>query len=109
MVTWYNDLYLTEGIKKKKRKILHNLKKNKLQINVYTIILPLGDSGLLEIYPSYIFLQDIYKKEKIHLIGLAEDKEEAFELVEKIVMDCYKATNGFDIKSFVTERQVDIS
>ncbi len=109
MVKWYKNLYFTEGTKKRKRKILHNLKHNKLQINVYTIVLPLGDSGLLEIYPSYVLLQGIYKEKKIHLVGLAQDLNDAYELVEKIVMDCYKSTNGFDIKSFVAERQVDVS
>ena len=102
---WYKDLYVSDSISHKKRKILHKLKRNKLQLNVYAIVLPLGDSGILEVYPAFVFLQKIYKKQNIFILGLASDREEAYELVEKIVMDCYKYTGHFDIKKYIEERQ----
>ncbi len=102
---WCKDIYVSDSVAHKKRKILHNLKRNKLQINVYVITLPLVEGGLMEIYPAYILLQNIYKKQDIYVIGLASDKNEAVELVSKITMDCYEKTGGFDVKKYINERQ----
>lgn len=102
---WYKGLYASDSISHKKRKILHKLKRNKFQFNVYAIVLPLGDSGILEIYPAYVFLQEIYKKQDVFIVGLASDRDEAYKLVDNIVMDCYKDTGQFDIKKYIEERQ----
>ena len=103
---WCRDIYVGDSVAGKKRKILHNLKHDRLQINVYVITLPLSEAGIMEIYPSYVFLQKIYKKQDIYVIGLASDRWEAYELAEKIVMDCYKATGAFNIKQYIYGRQV---
>lgn len=110
---WCRDLYWGDSIasdKKpntRKRKILYRLKHNKLQINVYVIVLPLGNDGILEIYPSYVLLQEIYKRQPVCVIGLAADRNEAYELTGKIILDCYAQSGSFDVKSFVRERQGD--
>lgn len=106
---WCKDIYVSDSVADKKRKILHNLKRGKLQINVYVITLPLTEGGIMEIYPAYIFLQKIYKKQNIYIIGLASDKNEAYDLAGRIIMECYSNTGGFDIRKYYHERQVDPS
>ena len=102
---WCKDIYVSDSVADKKKKILHNLKHNKLQINVYVITLPLSEGGIMEIYPAYVLLQNIYKKQNIYVIGIASDRTEANELVERIIMDCYMKTGGLDIEKFIYERQ----
>lgn len=102
---WSKDIYVSDSVADKKRKILNNLKKNKLQINVYVITLPIVEGGIMEIYPSFIFLQDIYKRQDIYVIGLASSMDEAYELVDQIVMDCYNETGDFNVKKYIGERQ----
>lgn len=102
---WCRDIYVSDSVADKKRKILHNLKHNKLQINVCVITLPVAPGGIMEIYPAYVLLQQIYKKQDICVIGIAADMQEAYGLAEKIVMDCYDKTGTFDIEKFINERQ----
>lgn len=106
---WCKNMYVTDSVADKKRKILHKLKLSKLQFNVYAIVLPLCPDGIMEIYPSYIFRQKIYKKQPIYIIGLAADIEEAYELAGRIALDCYNKNGDFNIKKYIYERQGDLS
>ena len=106
---WCKNVYVTDDVADKKRKILHKLRAGKLQFNVYTIILPLGDDGIMEIYPAYIFLQKVYKKQPIYVIGLASERESAYELAGRIALDCYNKNRDFDIRKFIRERQGGLS
>lgn len=106
---WCRDVYVTESVADKKRKILHKLKNGKLQLNVYAIVLPLGNDGIMEIYPSYIFLQKIYRRQPICVIGLASGRGDAYELAGKIAMECYNKNGDFNIRKFIHERQGGLS
>ena len=106
---WCKNVYVTDDVADKKKKILHRLKLGKLQFNVYAIILPLGSDGIMEIYPSYIFRQKIYKKQQVLVIGLASDRESAYELAGKIALECFEKNKDFDIRKFIRERQGGLS
>ncbi len=106
---WCQNVYVTDDVADKKRKILHRLRAGKLQFNIYVIILPLGDDGIMEIYPSYIFLQKIYKRQPLYVIGLASGRESAYELAVKIALECYSKNKDFDIRKFIRERQGGLS
>lgn len=97
---WHKKLYFNDGIKDKK-KIVKNVKKGKLQFSAFVITLPSGNDGILEIYPSYVLLQPAYKSMELYVIGIADDREAALELVSKIVMECYKATGNFNISDYI--------
>ena len=100
---WYKNLYLSDSVVSKKSKVLHKLKRNKLQINVFVIVLPLEEMGIMEIYPSYVLLQKIYEKRDIKVIGIASDVTESYELAGEIAMDCFNARKDFDIEAFMNE------
>ena len=55
----------------------------------------------MDIYPSIILTQSHYVNADLFVIGIAISKEEAYELMEKIVMDSYRLTGGFDIKGYI--------
>lgn len=104
---WCKNLYVTEDVAAKKKKILHKMKKNKLQFSVYAITIPLGASGIMEVYPAYVLIQKIYRKQPVLVIGLAESREKAWELAGKIAMDCYEKNGDFDVRRYIKERQGD--
>lgn len=106
---WCQNVYVTDDVADKKRKILHRLRAGKLQFNIYVIILPLGDDGIMEIYPSYIFLQKIYKRQPLYVIGLASGRESAYELAGKIALECYSKNKDFNIRKYIRERQGGLS
>ena len=98
---WYNKLYLGENAKKRKRKIMHNIRFNKPQLGVYVITLPTNEKNSLDIYPSNVLLHKYYKNRDLTIVGIAEGREEALLLVERIVMDCYNETGQFLVREMV--------
>lgn len=102
---WYNNLYLGENAEKRKRKIMGKLRLNKPQLGVYVITLPANENNSLDIYPSNILLQKYYKKRNLTVVGIAEGREEALLLVQKIVMDCYEKTGQFLVRKMVEENK----
>lgn len=98
---WYNNLYVGENAKKRKRKIIMRTKLNKPQLGAYFITLPTNDSNSLEIYPSYVLLQKHYRKKNMFIVGIGLGREEAFLVMQEIIMDCYRMTGQFLVRKMV--------
>lgn len=98
---WYNNLYIGENAEKRKRKIMRKIKFNKPQLGIYVITLPSNEKNSLDIYPSNILLQRYYKKKDITVVGIAEGRDEALLLVQRIIMDCYEKTGQFLVRKLV--------
>lgn len=94
---WYKDLYMGELAAKRKRKIINRIKHGKVQIGVYVLALPLNDDNILDIYPSYILNQKYYRNIAINIVGIACGYEEAMEVLQRMVIDCYTSTGQFKI------------
>lgn len=94
---WYKDLYMGELAAKRKRKIISRIKHGKVQIGVYVLALPLYDDNILDIYPSYILNQKYYRNIAINIVGIACGYEEAMEVLQRMVIDCYTSTGQFKI------------
>lgn len=98
---WYNSLYVGESAKRKKRKIIRNTLKNKPQVGVYFITLPINEDNSLEIYPSYILLQKHYRKKNMFIVGIGNGKDEALNVMQQIILDCYQRTGQFLVRYMV--------
>lgn len=102
---YYKYLYLSEGIRKKRRKIIRKLNENKLQMNIHVITLAQNEKNQLEIYNSMLFLQPDFPNEDFFVIGIAKDYEDAIEMVEEISQEVYNKTKGADIRSYILKRE----
>lgn len=98
---WYKNLYIGENAKENKQKIIRNIKRRKLQFGAYVLALPESDHNILDIYPSIVLLQPYFKKKDLFVLGIASSKDEAYEVMEQIVMDSYRSTGAFDIKEYI--------
>ncbi len=98
---WYNNLYVGEKANKRKRKIISYAKKNKPQAGIYMITLPVNDKNSLEIYPSYILIQEHYRKKDMFILGIGEGREEALFVMQEIIMDCYNTTGQFLVSKMI--------
>ncbi len=94
---------MADDLLKTKSKVLKKLKQGKLQLGVYVITLPLGAGDMLEIYPSYVFLQKAYKDIEVMVVGIAEGQDTAFSLIEQIAMDCLREKSNVDIRAFFVD------
>ena len=94
------QLYISENAVKDKGKIIRAVKKNKLRLGAFLIVLSQDNDSLLEIYPSYIFLHPHFKKSEISIVGISKGYNEAVELVRCMVEQCYKEKGNLELKSF---------
>ena len=102
---YYRHLYLSDGLEKKKDKIIRKLQKNKLQYDLYLVTLPETEKNQLEIYNSALFKQPDYPVKELFVIGLAKGYDTALELVEEITRTVYNETKGADIRSYILEKE----
>lgn len=101
---WYEDLYVGYSLLDKKRQIMRKIKKGKTLFNKYVITLPQNDYDTLEIYPSNVLTQKWYLESDIVVVGIAEGKEEAMDMITLIIMDCMEQTGGVKVKDFIMEQ-----
>lgn len=101
---WYRNLYIGKNAESNKHSIIKNIKKRKLQFGVYVLTLPENEHNILDIYSSIILMQQYFQKKDLFIVGIASCKDEAYEVVEKIVMDSYHATGTFNIREYIKDR-----
>lgn len=79
---------------RKLARIRKRIRRHKPVRNLYVIVLPLLQDGLLEIYPYNQLLQKPYRKldSRIWVVGFARGKEVAEQLVLQIIQDMYDET-----------------
>lgn len=95
-----NDkMYFSEKVEKKRKKILTKLNHKKYPLKGYVLVLA-SNQDQLEFMDVKYLLQPFYKKNPPHVVGFAQDYEDALELVEQITKDVYALTNTADIKQF---------
>ena len=102
---FYRHLYLSDGLEKKKEKVIRKLEKNKLQYDLYLVTLPVTEKNQLEIYNSALFKQPDYPVGDLFVVGLAKGYDTALELVEEITRTVYNETKGTDVRSYILEKE----
>lgn len=101
----YCDLYVSEGLKRKKNKILKKLMERALQPTIYILTLAQGEQNHLEFYPALLLQQPWYDDAQIFVVGIADGYDTAVYLVEEIIHEVLDKTGGTDIRRFLAERQ----
>lgn len=97
---FYKQLYISEGIKNKKKKICHKLKTRPGILSVYVIALGKG-SDQLEVYHCVYLRQKYYKKNPPFIIGIGENYDAAIELVRKITDEAFVVHQYNSIKEMI--------
>ncbi len=105
MMKWYRNLYMGSMAKKHRRKIISNIKHGKKQIGVYVITLPSNDENVLDLYPSYILLQKHFRKIELNVLGIAVSRDEALEVVQDILMECFDRTGNFKVCNMIKKNE----
>ena len=89
-------------MKEKKDKVISSINKEEETFGVYCITFASQQSNLFDILEANELQFAPYKKMDIKIIGLAKGKEEAYLLVEKMVMKVYNETGNFDVRAYFT-------
>ena len=87
---YYKHLYLSEGLEKKKDKIIQKIEAGKILPGIFLVTLAPDEKNQLEIHRYLLLLQPVFHRENLFVVGISKDYEEALELVEEITQEVYK-------------------
>lgn len=85
--------------------IKRKIKKGSLRLNLFLVTLPVGTQGILEVYWYPELLQTFYRQieEELIVVGIARNREDAFELVKQIIADAGFQEGNIQIDAFFKE------
>lgn len=102
-LTYHPNLYLGEGIKRKKLdKLKKQLEKRPLLSGVILITLSRNPADQLEIYEARQLQQRYYQNNPPFVVGLAADRQEAVDLVKLIVQECIDKRGDCALKEYLS-------
>jgi hypothetical protein len=102
MISWTSHIYTGKSIKWKKDKVIASINNKKVTFGVYCIVFASHPDNLFDIMDANELLFPHYEKMQIHIVGLARGKKEAFELAQRMLMEVYKKTGKFNVRTFFT-------
>ncbi len=98
---WNNRLYVGEKAAPHKKTIVNKIKKNKAQLGVYVLALPVNADNVMDIYPAQVLLQEHFKKSNQLIIGIAKGRDEALELMMQMIVDSIDETGSYKVASLI--------
>lgn len=102
MIRWASTLYIGDKMKKKKDKVIASINNCEATFNIYCIAFASHPSNLFDIMDANELLFPHYRNSDICIVGLAKGKEEATELVRKMLMQVYNDTEDFKVRAYFT-------
>lgn len=101
MISFYDDLYMTESVKPKINSIKLKLYSGIGTVGVYLISFSNNPADVFDIYPAHIFKQKFMRKNDVFIVGVADSKTSAFTLVSDMINECMDRTGSYtDIRKY---------
>ena len=101
---WYHKLYFSESARKHGRCVIYKLKQGKFVPGYYVITLSDHPDHLMEIIGTAYLVQKPLRSLCPMVIGVTKDKEEALELVQRILMETYEHRGDFKVREYLQDR-----
>lgn len=100
MIQWTSRVYVGEGLKKKKDKVIASISNRRITSDIYCIAFASQPENLFDIMNANELLFPHYQNSDIKILGLAKGKDEATNLVQDILMKVYNNTGEFDVRNY---------
>lgn len=107
MLEWYKKLYIGDNAKKKARTTIKKLKQGKLVLSAYVITLASNEKNLLDLFPAAQLKQKVSRNLCPMIVGLADDYEEALQLVQQIIEETYQRQGNTDVRAYLNRRLME--
>lgn len=102
MIFWNSRLYVGSKMKKKKDKVVASINNREATFGVYCIALASHPENLFDIIDANELLFPFYTNLDVMIIGLANGREEAVELVQDMLLEVYHSTGDFKVREYFT-------
>lgn len=105
-IRFCKNLYSNGWSKRKLTSTKKKIRRNSPKLALFLITLPMGTQGILEIYWYPELLQPAYRElnQELIVVGLAQSRQIAFELVEQIVEDVGVQGGSIPVKEYFKEK-----
>ena len=100
MITWSSRTYVGEKIGKKQNRIRRRIEQGKPTFGVFLITEPSNQENLFDILDAAGLLFSYYRRRPLTVYGLAKGKEEALELVTRMLEEIYRETGEFKVREY---------
>lgn len=103
MVRFRSELYWGKAFEeeKKRQKLIKKLQNQKwVKKDVTLIAYAVNGQDLFDLIPAYELKLPWRKEQELFVLGVGKDKEEALEVVERMVMEVYQATGEFAVREY---------
>lgn len=104
---FYKYLYVSESLEKKAEKIKKKLQKGEFLFPIYLIVLIEEGENQLEFYSTALLRQQIFDKEDLFVVGIAESQMDSIYLVDEMAREVYENTGDLDIRSYLLKCQAE--
>lgn len=108
MITWDKNLTCSEKASDKARKLINLVKcGSPLAFGGYCVALAVNPANMFDIFNmaelSFRYYRD--SDVRVHVVGIADDKADAAELVRELVEKIYAETGGLDAASYYLKEE----
>lgn len=102
---FYKNLYVSDGYKKKKEKLVQKMKDGKYPLSAFVLVLIENGPNQMEFYPAAMLYQGYLTADNLYVVGLAESYMDAVYMVEEITREVYESTGTADIRSYMKSQE----
>ena len=98
---WGKDLYVGDSIKNRKKAVIKSVEAEK-DGSLILICLSLNPEDQLDLFPARVVFSYEWLKEELKIVGIAADREEAFETVRRMSEDAVTKTGDGNLRGLFT-------
>lgn len=102
MITWVDRLYLGEGFEKKRKleRTKRRLNRSRFVLSAFVITAPSNRDNLFDILDTKELLFPFLRRRNLTVYGMAKSREEAIQLLVRMVEDIYRETGALKVEEF---------
>jgi len=104
MIVWADELYYDQHVKRRRRRIMRAVQRDKLVPGIFCITLSSNPQNLLDVVRMDLVKHSYEKHDSIYVLGLAFGRMSALELVTQIVDEVYQNTGDVKLREYYQDR-----
>ncbi len=98
------ELYLGEKTAPKVDQIVKKIMNDQTVPNLYLIAMASHPDNMLDLIPYKDVLQKGYPKDQLRIVGLADNKKDAFRLTQFIIEESLSVIGSADVRTYLEEK-----
>ena len=96
-------IYFGDSMKERKpAKLKKKIEKNPLLSSYYVIAISENPNNQLDIIQTRQLIQSYYSRYPLKVVGVATDRDEAFEIIEKIAQECFRERGDCALREYLS-------